>query len=632
MASLKNIRIENRLNFILGGSVIIILLFISVFSVLYSHNAFSNIMNDNMTDEVDNLDNFINTEVENKKIALKAAIGLMSVIIDPQEIQVNTKNSQEMQALNIMTNEMTNVNVPQFIYKGQNLYADTLLVDKLAKILGGTVTIDQKVEGGFLSIATNITLPNGQRTLNGFIPDGSELGKKLAGTQVSISKANILGVNYISAYSPIIQNGEITGVIIAALEENNMDLLKQTFYAKKFLESGYAVLIDKSGKLLIHPNKDQEGTDISDEVFFKTLAGTQQKEGTLTYDYQGVKKMLFYKYNEALEAYIMVNVFSDEYNAIAKKAAVIFLIILIVSAFLFIVINRIIVNTVTKPLTKCVQFSNEIAYGNITASLDIEQNDELGQLAISLRTMIEKIREVILSVRTSSKVIVNAGQMVNEASQQLSNSSTEQASTVEEVSSTMEEMVSAIKENTDNAENTNQISIQAQQVMEMLYKESIKLAESVNTISSKISIINDIALQTNILSLNARVEAAKAGEEGKGFSVVAEEIRRLADVSKKAADEIINLSGNSLDIAVSTGERINDLMPRIKETTELISGISAASVQQYNGAEQVNFSMQQVNESIQSNAGSSEELASSAQQLNDEVNKMEELLSFFKIK
>ncbi len=631
MAQLKNITIGKRLNLILGGAVILIIILVSLFSILYAHRSFSTILDKELNTEIDNLDGTIELEVAEKKSALASSVDIMSQYFSADEININKKNTRQYHVFNIVKNQVEVKDIPELRFNNNILYNDSIITDRLAKSIHGKVTINQRVAGGFVSIATNLKKEDGTRTINGFIPEDSEIGKKLLNKNITLDRVNILGIQYISVYAPIIKNGEIIAVIIGAVEENDMDLLKETFYNKKFLDSGYAFLLQKDGKLLIHPDSTQEGTDISDEKFFTQIINSNKNEGQIDYTYNGKRKILFYKYNSTLDSYIVANILVSEYNAIALNAGIIFGIVLIIASILFLTINRMIVRSIKKPLNKCVQFSDEIANGNIMATLNIDQKDELGQLADSLRSMSSKIKEVVVSIRNSSEIIVNASHMVNDASQNLSNSSNEQASTIEEVSSTMEEMVSAIKENSFNAENTNNISLKAQNVMEMLFSESTKLAQSVNDISSKINIINDIAMQTNILSLNARVEAAKAGVEGRGFSVVAEEIRRLADVSKTSADEIIGLSQNSLAIAVKTGENINELMPRIKETTNLISGISAASNQQYNGAEQVNFSMQQVNESIQTNAGSSEELANSAQLLTDEVHKMEELIAFFKV-
>ncbi len=634
MINLKNIKIQNRLNYILGGSVIAILLFICIFSLIYTHKSFTKTLNNSIDEQLQDLTTLINNEINDKSKSVESYAQIFSKLFSSYKITEDVKKSQTKKAINMYGEKEMQVTMFPMYFNNTNIYNDSELVDQLGEMFHGKVAIDQRVEGGFLRVATNIKKSNGQRTVDYFTPSDSELGKIYLEGKIYITRQIFLNINYQSAYIPIIRNNEVKAVIWIAIKEADIKLLKEVFNSKKILDSGYAALVNNVGKVTIDPDQKIEGTSIADQDYFQTINDAyhaNQEKGSLWLNENGQTKLLFFQHNKKIDSFILIKVPASEYNAIVKKAGIIYLIVLIISTILFIAIGRYIIRTIKKPLDACVDFSNEIANGNMYAKLDIDQKDELGQLAVSLRAMSLKIKEVVQAIRNSSEIIIYASQSVNESSLSLSNSSTEQASTIEEVSSTMEEMVSAIKENSHNAENTNNISLRAEKVMEGLYRESTKLAQSVNDISSKINIINDIAMQTNILSLNARVEAAKAGVEGRGFSVVAEEIRRLADVSKTSADQIIGISKNSLDIAVKTGEQINELMPQIKETSDLISGISAASNQQYNGAEQVNFSMQQVNESIQSNAGASEELANSAQQLNDEVHKMEELIAFFKI-
>ncbi len=615
----------------LGGSVIAIILFICIFSVFYSQTQFGKMLNTNMSSEMENLNSLIDIETSEKHASIESSAQMISEIFEILDIQTDEKNTKEINTISIIDYTKQKIKIPTVTYNGTPFYKDTTLVDHLGEIIDGTISFDQRIKGGFVCTSTNVRDDKGNRTTNFFIPEGSDLGKKLLNKKLFITHQLFLGVRYLTAYLPVVKNNVVVAAIAIAIEQNDIHLLKEKFYNKKFLETGYAFLVNKDGKLLIHPNQKLEGTSVAENDFFKTMLTSNENKGQFDYNYGGEDKILFYEYNEMMECYIVVNIQENEYSAVARKATLIFIIVLFVAIILFLLIGGYIVNTIRKPLNACVHFADEISAGNILAKLDINQKDELGQLATSLKTMITKLKEVINGIRLSSATITNASAMVNEASQSLSNSSNEQASTVEEVSSTMEEMVSAIKENSLNADNTNKISIEAQKVMESVFNESNKLTNAVKDISTKITVINGIAMQTNILSLNARVEAAKAGVEGRGFSVVAEEIKKLADVSKDAATDIIGITKTSLQIATSTGEQINDLMPRIVETTNLVSGISAASNEQYNGAEQVNFSMQQVNESIQSNASSSEELSNSAQQLTDEVQKMEELISFFKL-
>ncbi|WP_025006734.1 methyl-accepting chemotaxis protein [Marinilabilia salmonicolor] len=158
-------------------------------------------------------------------------------------------------------------------------------------------------------------------------------------------------------------------------------------------------------------------------------------------------------------------------------------------------------------------------------------------------------------------------------------------------------------------------------------KETVKASAE---IAERINIINDIAFQTNILALNAAVEASSAGEHGKGFAVVAAEVRKLAEKSKLAATEIAQLSSNNLGLANEAGGLLEEVIPKIEQSTRMVQEINAAGSEQSSGVGQVNEAMQQFNDISQQNAASSEELASSADELSEQAKQLKKLISFFK--
>ena len=148
-------------------------------------------------------------------------------------------------------------------------------------------------------------------------------------------------------------------------------------------------------------------------------------------------------------------------------------------------------------------------------------------------------------------------------------------------------------------------------------------------IAEKITIIEEIARQTNLLALNAAIEAARAGEHGKGFAVVAAEVRKLAERSQVAAGEINDLSTSSVAVAEQAGQYLNDIVPDIQKTADLIQEISAASKEQDAGADQIGRSIQQFDGVIQQNASAAEEFASTAEQLTGQASELEKMIDFF---
>jgi methyl-accepting chemotaxis protein len=150
-------------------------------------------------------------------------------------------------------------------------------------------------------------------------------------------------------------------------------------------------------------------------------------------------------------------------------------------------------------------------------------------------------------------------------------------------------------------------------------------------IAQKIGIIDDIAYQTNLLALNAAIEAARAGEHGKGFAVVAAEVRKLAERSQIAAQEIGTVATSSVELAEKAGRLLDNIVPNIKKTSDLVQEISAASAEQTSGVGQINAAVNQMNQTTQKNAASSKELAATAEEMSAQAEQLQQTMAFFKL-
>ena len=314
-----------------------------------------------------------------------------------------------------------------------------------------------------------------------------------------------------------------------------------------------------------------------------------------------------------------------------SQASTVMIIGLILAVIIGIILAMAITRAITSPLNKGVIFAREIADGNLQATVDVDQKDEIGVLADALRSMANKLKEIVTEIKKGANNIASASQQVSSSSQQMSQGSNEQASAAEEVSSSMEEMTSNIQQNSDNSKETEQIAKKATEGIKEGNQATQTSVKSMQEIAEKISIINDIAYQTNILALNAAVEAARAGEYGRGFSVVASEIRKLAERSSEAAKEIDETSRSGVEISKKAGDKLNEIVPEIEKTSRLVQEITASTNEMNNGASQVNSSVQQLNQVTQQNASSSEELATNAEELSSQADQLKQLVSFFKV-
>lgn len=294
-------------------------------------------------------------------------------------------------------------------------------------------------------------------------------------------------------------------------------------------------------------------------------------------------------------------------------------------------VGYVLYKSIVAPLKQGVAFAQAIGRGDLTATVDVHQKDEIGQLATALTLMVENLRKIVLSIEKNAKELVDSGDALKDSSLKLSKGASEQAASAEEVSTAIEEMVANIDQNTENAIATEKITSSTAENVTLSSQYSNEAAEAMSIISQKITIISDIAFQTNILALNAAVEAVRAGEHGRGFAVVAAEVRKLAERSKQAANEIVTLVAKGMKVSQLAGEKAKALVPDIEKTTVLIKEISAASIEQKTGAEQINMAMQNLNVITQENASSSDELTNSSVQLSTLSESLKEAVSYFKL-
>jgi len=315
-----------------------------------------------------------------------------------------------------------------------------------------------------------------------------------------------------------------------------------------------------------------------------------------------------------------------------KRTVAIMFTILGLTIFVAVLVAAVIGRGVVRPVNAMNAYLSELSSGegDLTKRMEVVSGDEVGNMAKSLNSFCEKLERIIIEVKGGTGAISSASQQVASSSQSLSQGTSEQAASVEETTSSLEEMSASIAQNSENSRQMEQVASKGAREAEESGKAVKQTVEAMKSITERIEIINEIAYQTNLLALNAAIEAARAGEHGKGFAVVATEVRKLAERSQTAAKEISTLATDSVGVAERSGKLLEELVPSIKKTADLVQEVSAASREQSSGVSQINKAMSQVDLVTQRNAASAEELSSTAEEMASQAEALSQLMDFFK--
>lgn len=450
---------------------------------------------------------------------------------------------------------------------------------------------------------------------------------------------SLTGKIVVTPATPVWKDGKLLGVTANDLLIDT--IIDQVDSLKLNIES-YAFLAGEEGDVIAHPDKnlilnsnilnDAEFPDVIRDNFRQI-----SEDNLLNLEYTDEAGTGFIIFTEVIrqtgwKAFLVVN--KDEMMQPVTDQLIQFMIISILSLAVISIIIFIAVYRMTKPIGDAVNLAASISAGDLTQTppaVILRRGDEIGDLGRSLNTMLESLRKIVSEIMETGFQLADSSNQINSASQQVATGASEQAASSEEMSSSMEEISASIRQNTDNALQTEKIASKAADDAQTGGSSVVEAVDAMKQIAEKIKVIEEIARNTNLLSLNASIEAARAGEHGKGFAVVASEVGKLAASSQSAANEILELATDSVHKADSAGESIKAMVPDIRRTADLVQEISATSMEQNSGADQVSQVMVQLDQIIQQNAASAEETASMAEELSSQANKLKTMINFFKI-
>jgi methyl-accepting chemotaxis protein len=353
-----------------------------------------------------------------------------------------------------------------------------------------------------------------------------------------------------------------------------------------------------------------------------------------------------------------------------KRTLAIMFAVMVAALVLTAVAGIVITRSITAPLAAAVKVAEQVAQGDLEARIDARGKDETAQLLRAMQAMVASLKTMVAAataiaggdltvkvtpqsekdalgnaltdmvrrltatmseIRSGAAGLSSASSQVSATSQTLSQGTSEQAASVEETTSSLEQMSASIRQNAENSKQTEQLAVSGSKEAEESGRTVKQTVVAMKNIAEKVSIIEEIAYQTNLLALNAAIEAARAGEHGRGFAVVATEVRKLAERSQSAAKEISGLAASSVGIAERSGQLLDELVPRIRKTADLVQEVSAASAEQSSGVTQINRAMSQVDQVTQRNASAAEELASTAEEMAAQAEALQQLVSHFRL-